>query len=167
MKAASKMNMNVVFTAILACLILAGAGSAMAGTDPVYRSNTNTTVTGQFGASSTFGESVSLSEPATQEPVIIVWAGGYTINVPDLYFAGLSVNGGPCSSLTYGNREVPDLSTQAGGDYLAFSFQWIVLPSDGVLVKGVNTFEVCVGGETSSSDSITITHNTITATLAK
>jgi hypothetical protein len=165
MKAATKMN--VVFAAILACLVLAAAESAVAAVNPTYRSNTNTTVTGQFGASSLLGESVTLNEPATLEPVIINWSGGYTINVADLYFGGLSVNGGPCSSLTYGNREIPDLSTLAGGDFLAFSFQWIVLPSDGVLVKGVNTFEVCVGGESSTSDSITITHNTITATLAK
>jgi hypothetical protein len=162
MKTASRMNKSVVFTAILACLIAAGTGSAFA-VDPVFRSDANTTVTGQFPQ--TFGESVSLTEPSSAEAVIVTWGSGYTVNVPDLYFAGLSVNGGPCDSLGFGNRGIPDLSTLAGGDYLSIAFQWVVLPKDGVLVTGTNTFELCVGGESSSSDSITITHNTLTARL--
>jgi hypothetical protein len=161
MKAASRMSKSVVFTAILA-LIVAGTGSAFAA-GPVYRSDTNTTVTGQFPQ--TFGESVSLTEPASIEAVVVTWGSGYTVNEPDLYFAGLSVNGRACDSLGFGNRGIPDLSSLAGGDFLSIAFQWIILPSDGLLVKGTNTFELCVGGESSSTDSVTITHNTLTARL--
>jgi hypothetical protein len=162
MKAASKTINFVVLAAILVCLVVAGTGSALAA-DQVYRSNTNTTVTGEFPQ--TFGESVSISEPKTLKPAVVVWASGYTVNVADLYFAGLSVNGGACDSLGFGNRGIPDLDTLAGGDFLSISFQWVILPSDGVLVSGTNTFELCVGGESSSSDSITITHNTLTVQL--
>jgi hypothetical protein len=165
-KAASKMGKAILFVAILACLIVAGTGSALAA-GPVFRSTTNTTVTGQFndGGPANVGESVSITEPASIEEVVVTWSGGYVINVPDLYFAGLDVNGRGCESLAYGNRGLPDLSTLAGGDFLSMAFQWVILPSDGVLKPGLNTFGLCIGGESSSSDSITITHNTLLVRL--
>ncbi len=164
-KAASKMSKSIVFAAILACLIMAGAGSAMAATNQVLRNLNEQIFDGECCVS--FNESVSISEPATLEPAVVIWSSGYGIEVPDVYKAGLSVNGGPCEVGVWGPAAIPDYELGPGGNYLHVDFQWIILPSDDVLVKGVNTFELCGGGTNSSSDSIAIYDNTLSVQLVK
>ncbi len=158
MKATSKMSKTVVFAAILACLIVAGAGSAFAAAAPIYRTTSDQTYEGQCCFS--FGEQVSISEPATPKALIVTWSSDYAVNVADAYFVGLSVNGGACETQAYGARVLAD-NPGPGSGYATASFQWVVLPSDGVLVTGLNTFELCGGGKNSPSDSITIGQNTL------
>ncbi|MGA3088243.1 MAG: hypothetical protein ABSD75_06500 [Terriglobales bacterium] len=62
---------------------------------------------------------------------------------------------------------MPDYELGRGGNYSHVDFQWIILASDGVLKKGINTFELCGGGANSSSDSISIYDNTLSVQLAK
>lgn len=161
-KAASSMSKSVVSAAILTCLVVAGAGSASAA-NPVLRNLNPQTITGQccvpFG-----GESVSIVEPAKLEPVVVIWSSGYEINVPDAYYAGLSVNGASCSS--FGPQLMPDYSLGGGFPDSNVAFQWIIFPSDGVLRPGNNTFELC-GGGLNSGDSITINYNTLSVQLVK
>jgi hypothetical protein len=59
-----------------------------------------------------------------------------------------------------------DTEIHSGGTFLSAAFQWVVLPGDG-LVKGNNTFELCGGGASSSSDSITIGENTLAVQIGK
>ena len=49
-------------------------------------------------------------------------------------------------SLGLGPGAIPDYAIGPGGNYSHVDFQWIILPSDGVLKKGTNTFELCGGG---------------------
>lgn len=164
-KATSKINNSVVFAAVLACLIIAGAGSAFSQTEPILRVLADTTFVGQCCFS--FNESVSISEPATIKPVIVTWSGDYAPNDADAYFVGLSVNGGECTTVGYGARVLADNSGPGSLYSTAASFQWLVLPTDGILVKGVNTFELCGGGKNSPTDSLTIGLNTLSVVLAK
>jgi hypothetical protein len=157
-KATSKMSKAIVFAAILACLVVAGVGSAFAAADPIYRTTSDQTYEGQCCFS--FGEQVSFNEPATPVALIVTWSSDYAVNVADAYFVGLSVNGGECETQAYGARVLAD-NPGPGSGYTTASFQWAVLPSDGVLVKGLNTFELCGGGKNSPSDSITIGQNTL------
>lgn len=159
MKPASKMSKSVVATAILTCLIMAGTGSAFAGTNPLLRNLSDQTFDGQCCFS--LGESVSINEPAAPVAVIVTWSTDYAVNVADAYFAGLSVNGGECQTQAYGARVLAD-NPGPGSGYTSATFQWIVFPSDGVLKTGKNTFELCGGGKNSPSDSITIGQNTLT-----
>jgi hypothetical protein len=161
MKATSKMTKSVVFAAILACLIVAEAGSAFATnlkTTQVFRSLSSTTLTGK--CCFLWGEFVTVIEPAAVAPVTLTWSADYAIHVTDLYLVGLSVNNGPCSTLLYGSRALQDYNTVDSDGYASASFQWVVLPSDG-LEKGTNTFELCGGGENSASDSVTLGNNTL------
>jgi hypothetical protein len=162
MKAASQMGKSVVFAAILACLIVAGTGSAFAA-DPVLRNDNHTIVNGKCCVS--FGESVSVVEPAPLQSVIVTWSTGYQINVHDSYFAGLSVNGSACNT-ALGPRTIPDIYVY-DNSFLTATFQWVVLPSDGLLFRGTNTFELCGGGENYTSDSINIGQNTLFVQLVK
>jgi hypothetical protein len=159
MKPASKIGTGLVFAAILTCLIVAATGSASAANNSILRNTSDQTFEGQCCLS--FGESVSYTEPATPVALIVTWSADFAVNVPDAYFAGLSVNGGECQTAFYGARVLPD-NPGTGSAYTSASFQWVVLPSDGVLVKGKNTFELCGGGKNSASDSITIGANTLT-----
>jgi hypothetical protein len=89
------------------------------------------------------GPTVRLTEPSTVAPVIVTWSTDYA-PAGTLVF-DLSVNGGPCAF--YGSGVAPALQLASGSTsiFLSDSFQWVVLPSDG-LKKGVNTFTVCAGG---------------------
>lgn len=164
MKAALQLSKSVVFAAILACLIVAGAGSAFAATDPILRSGGGVTLDGQCCFS--WGESVSIAESATIKPAIVTWNADYEVNVADAYFAGLSVNGGECQTAFYGPRVLAD-NPGPGSAFTSITFQWVVLPTDGELVTGANTFELCGGGKNSSSDSISIGENTLMVVLGK
>lgn len=126
----------------------------------MLRNLNNQTFTGVCCVS--FNESVSISEPANISPVVVVFSTDYRVNVTgDQYHAGLSVNGSPCRTLDgYGSQVVAD-SDAPEGIWSNASFQWVVEPTDGVLVAGTNTFELCGGGLSSSSDSISIGQNTL------
>jgi hypothetical protein len=166
---ASKMRTSVVFASILACLIVVGAGSATAADKTVLRNQNYFYVNGQCCIS--LNETVTITEPATLQPVIVHWSAGYSIEVTDNYQAGLSVNGGACSANAgagagYGPEVIPDFELGYPGNFSHVDFQWIILPSDGVLKTGTNTFELCGGGANSTSDSIVINTNTLSVQLA-
>ena len=62
----------------------------------------------------------------------------------------------------YGPSNLDDIATDPKGHFPTVTFQWIVKPTDGVLTKGTNTFELCRGGDdTVAADSINISLNTL------
>jgi len=155
------MSKSTAFAAIMACLIVAGTGSAFATNlkpNQVFRSLSSTTLNGK--CCFLWGESVTVTEPIAVAPVTITWSADYAVHVIDLYLVGLSVNNGACTTLSYGSRALQAYTTGDGDGYASASFQWVVLPSDG-LKKGTNTFELCGGGENSDSDSVTLGNNTL------
>jgi hypothetical protein len=163
MSAGSNVTKSLVFATVLACLIVAGAGSAFAVVQhEVLYQHTNQTFPGKCCFS--FGETVSVFEPAKISPVVVTFSTDYLINVTDVYFVGLSVNGGACETLSYGSRVLADIATLTSDNYLSASFQWIVPASS--LAAGSNTFELCGGGENSTSDSITIGENTLAVRIS-
>jgi hypothetical protein len=165
MKAISIMSKSVVFMAILACLVAVGSGSAYA--QLVYRNDnaqtfTNTCANGVGCAD--WNETVSIPEPASLAPIVVTWSARYFVNTADIYYVGLNVNGTGCQTGVYGPDNLEDIATNPKGHFLTVTFQWIVEPSDGVLIKSAtNTFELCGGGDGSvAGDNINISQNTLT-----
>jgi hypothetical protein len=83
-----------------------------------------------------FGQAVSVTEPSKPVPVVVTWNALYTFG--DGNISGLMLNGGPCRFFGSGGMG-------SGVIFRTRSFQWIVLPADG-LQPGTNTFTVCGGG---------------------
>jgi hypothetical protein len=164
MKTTSKVIESFVFAATLACLIAMGSGAAFA--QELFRNDKsqvfkNTCPSGTD--CSDWGESVSTNEPSTLEPVVVIWSARYFVNTADVYYVGLDVNGAGCRTGLYGPTNLDDIATNPAGHFLTVTFQWIVLPSDGVLMAGTsNTFELCGGGNgVAKGDAITIAQNTL------
>jgi hypothetical protein len=135
---ASKRNM--IFAATLACLIVAGSHSAFAvPPSQVARVLSNPTFTATCCVP--ICPTVRVNEPSVISPVIVTWSSDYIISGESAF--NLSVNGGPC--LFYGAATAPFVNLKGGSGLLNSSYQWLVLPADG-LVKGTNTFTVCAGG---------------------
>jgi len=164
MKATSKITKSLLFAAILACLTVVESGSAFA--QQVFRTDQahifKNTCPGGNGCAN-WGETVSIDEPATVEPVVVIWSARYFANTADAYFAGLDVNGTGCQIAVYGPSDLDDIATNPLGHLLTVTFQWVVLPSDGVLrAETSNTFELCGGGAgLVKGDSINISQNTL------
>jgi hypothetical protein len=167
---ATKITNSVFLAAILVCLVAVGSGSAFAQeVSRTVKANTfKNTCPGGTGCAD-WGFSVSTDEPASGvEPVVVIWSARYFVNTADVYYAGLSVNGGACQTGVFGPTNLDDIATNPGGHFLTVTFQWIVLPSDtidskDVLTTGTNTFEVCGGGNGAvKGDSINISQNTLT-----
>jgi hypothetical protein len=146
---------------LLLAMTVTVIGSASAAVEPTARNLS----TQNFGECCVpFNIEVSISEPNTLKPAVVTWDTGYYEYVNDRYTAGLSVNGGACQLATFGADVLPNLTVNASDSNLHVTFQWTILPADGVLVKGVNTFAVCGGGAT-AGDSINIYNNTLNVEL--
>lgn len=165
---ATKITNSVLLAAILACIVAGVSGSALA--QEVNRYNTTksdtfkNTCPGGTGCSN-WGFQVNTDEPTALEPVVVTWSVRYFVNTADVYYAGLSVNGGACETGYYGPTNLDDIATNPGGHFLTTTFQWIVFPgetSGGKLASGNNTFQVCGGGSGGvKGDEITIAQNTL------
>jgi hypothetical protein len=132
---------NAVLLAALACMMLAGSMSAFAvPPTQVARVLTNPTITATCCVP--IGPTVSVTEPSAIVPVIVTWSSDYEVSGESAF--NLSVNGGPC--LFFGPGDAPFVNFKGGTGLLSSSYQWLVLPADGVLIKGKNTFTACAGG---------------------
>ena len=110
-------------------------------------------------------ETVRVIEPAAIVPVIVTWSGDY--RATDTFFAGLSVNGGPCD--LFGPGVILKFSPFDAGNPNGFSsryFQSLIVPGDG-LVQGANTFTLCGGSIFSPSGTITLGANTLSVRISK
>ncbi len=162
MKTTSKITKSILFAAILACLIEVGSGSAFAQEVLLTTKSQTFTNTCPGGTGcADWDYTVSTDEPSSAEPVVVIWSARYFVNTADVYYVGLSVNGGECQIGVYGPDNLDDISTHPAGHFLTFTFQWVVEAS--VLKAGTsNTFEVCGGGDGSAiGDKITIAQNTL------
>ena len=111
-------------------------------------------------------EKVSVTEPDKIVPVIVTWSTDYQ-STGD-FFAGISVNGGPCKFLGSGSLEKFTTTGRAdgSGQFESRTLQWLVLPSDG-LVTGSNTFSLCGGAASSPTAIIMLGFNTLSVRISK
>ncbi len=157
-----KTNKNTaVFVATLAGIMLAGSLSAFA-VPPKQVARVYNAVTFTGKCCFLWNESVSITEPATIVPVIVTWSADVVVN--DEFLVGLSLNGGGCTA--FGSREIPWLAVFKGSGALNQTHQWVVFPSDG-LVKGTNTFALCGGGVSSTSDTISFGLSTLAVQISQ
>ncbi|MGA3093740.1 MAG: hypothetical protein ABSD75_34600 [Terriglobales bacterium] len=140
---------NVLYLTTVVCIMLTASLSALAippaqvARTTAVQSEIASCVDNDCGAA-LIQPTVKLTEPAALTPVIVTWSADY--NVTGTSVVLLSVNGGTC--LAYGPFTLQEPQLIAGSNSITVSdtHQWVVLPSDGVLVKGTNTFQVCVAG---------------------
>jgi hypothetical protein len=152
---------NPLYLTAIACLMLAGSISAFAippaqvGRTAAVQTISDSCVEGDCPG---IQPTVSLNEPATVTPVIVTWSADYNTTGTSVVY--MSLNGGPCEA--YGPFVLQEPQLIAGSNSITVSgtHQWVVLPSDG-LVKGKNTFTVCVGGY-EKSQTINIGFSTLT-----
>ena len=123
----------------------------------ILRVEFNQTFTGECCFS--WAETVTLTEPAAVVPAVVTWSTDYRTDVRHEW-GGLSVNGHPCAP-----KDPIDESAPSDGTFSSRTFQWVVLPSDG-LIKGSNTFTVC-GGGLSATDGVTLGFNTLSVRISK
>ena len=109
-----------------------------------------------------FQEAVQMSEPTTLVPLIVTWSTDY--QATGFFFVALSVNGGPC--IFFGSGGLQPFE-DAGGDADSHTFQWLILPGDGVLRPGKNTFALCGGAAFSANDTIVLGFNTLAVRTSK
>lgn len=146
----------------VACLMLAGSLSAFAASSSqVGRVLTQQSLTDGCVPTDCEGiqPTVSLTEPATVTPVIVTWTADYNTTGSSVVY--LSLNGGRC--LAYGSYvlQQPLLISGSIGNEVSATYQWVILPSDG-LVAGKNTFTLCVGGYGDAAQTVNIFNSTLT-----
>ncbi len=163
MKSHSKFNkQNILSLAVLSCLILMGTMPAFAVPAPqVARILNIQTFTAQCCVQ--LGPTVHVTEPAAVVPVIVTWSADYADTGTVLF--GLSLNWRPCAFYGSGVAPLTTLDPKSTSIFLSSSFQWVVLPADG-LVKGSNSFTVC-GGGVGGSVTMNIGSNTLAVQLSK
>jgi hypothetical protein len=161
MKAFPKVNKHsVVFGAALICLMVAGSVSAFAADAGVARSLSGQTITAQCCVLT--GLTAKLTEPIVIAPVTVTFNADYSITGESVF--ALSVNGGPC--LNFGSAIAAYLQHEGGNAVYSSTYQWVVLPTDGVLVNGSNIFSLCTGGH-EISQTVMLGFRTLEARIVK
>jgi hypothetical protein len=155
MNIGSKTRQRGVAGLTIACVIVGITVVAFAlPANQVLRVESNQTFAG--GCCFSWGDTVTVTEPAKLSPVVVTWSADYQAN--NNLKAGIAVNGHPCQ---FSGGYYIDASV----GFRARTFQWVVLPSDG-LVKGNNTLTVC-GGGISNADVITLGFRTLAVTSSQ
>ena len=103
-----------------------------------------------------WGESVTIIEPTKVAPVVVTWNTDYQSD--GYQYNGIILNGGSCVS--YGPSGMPEGQPIGGAVYTQGSYQWVILPSDG-LHAGKNTFTLCGGGSFGTAIHTRLGFNTL------
>jgi hypothetical protein len=154
---------NALYLVTIACLMLVGSISAFA-IPPAQVGRTFTVQTARAICGSSFCQeelilpTISLTEPDKVTPVIVTWSADY--NTTGTSVVGMSLNGGTCTAYGPFTLQEPQLIAGSNSVTVSGTHQWVLLPSDG-LVKGKNTFQVCVAGY-EEFQTINIGYSTLT-----
>jgi hypothetical protein len=133
--------------AVICALALALAAPTFAtSSSEVLRTLNSRGISGDFPQRT--GEIVTVNFANTPSPIVVTWQGD--VASAGRFLMSVSVNGQPCGA--YGGSQIPYfLGTPtsnpigyAPNGFSDISMQWVVLPSDG-LVLGNNTIELCAG----------------------
>ena len=162
MKVLAVSKRQIFAVAALAFLAVAGSVSAFAvPIKQVARIFDGTSIKAQCCV--IMGPTVSVTEPATVQPVIVTFNTDYIVDGTAVF--KLSLNNGPC--LPYGSIVAQQVVPGPGnnGPYNSSTFNWVVFPSDG-LVQGTNTFTVC-GGGAAAPVTVTLGFRTLAVQFSK
>lgn len=141
-------------------MIVAGSISALAVPSPQVFVAFNDRILSGICCSS-WDDTITVTEPAKVAPVVVTFSGEYWSG--GVFYAGLSVNGGPCTA--YGSRSIDPY--HLGNTRRTLSLQWVVKPSDGLL-PGTNTFTLCGGAAPSNPNlALILGFRTLAAELGK
>ena len=105
--------------------------------------------------------SLKVIEPERLVPIVVTWSTDYQSDA--LFYSGLSVNGGPCAF--YGPGIITTFVPDDIASYATRTVQWLIMPGDYKVVKGVNEITLCGGGVYSDTATLTLGFNTLTAHL--
>lgn len=109
---------------------------------------------------SNWDATVTIEESVKPRPIIVTFSMDYRANAP--IYVAMRLNDGPCTF--YGPGVVPAYKPE-DFSWSAKTFQWIVMPGDYKLSRGLNTIKVCGGGVKSDTDQIELGFNTLSAHL--
>ena len=106
-----------------------------------------------------WGETVTVKEPSAPVPLVVTWSTDYVTSGNNVFFrVGVSVNGHPCIA-----TGVIGGFASTDGTFTSLTFQWNILPSDG-LIKGNNNITLCGGA---SAGTIALGSNTLAVRVSK
>lgn len=155
---------NFAFAAVVTFTLVFASLSAFAQTHdkPVFRAEyPGETHTGS--ALEPWEPTVTIRETERPMPIVVTWSGSYRATTG--FYVGVSLNGGPC--VFNGPSSVPaffpdDLSSTS------MTLQWVIMPGDYKLNRGMNTVTLCGGSsEWGSNGTITLGLNTMVAHLVR
>lgn len=155
----SKHTLSIV--GILACMLVASSVLALADEPetPVMRSSyPGETHTGMCCKS--WDASVTINEPEKNVPIIVTFSMDYRANAP--IYVGTRLNNGPC--VFNGPGTIPAYNPEVWSRTTT-TFQWVFMPGDYKLQKGLNVIRICGGGVYSAEDSIELGYYTLSARL--
>jgi len=145
----------------IVCLVIGCAASAFA-VPPEETLHVSGQITFNAQCCVSLDRTIAATEPEKPVPVVVTFEVGRIISEGGVhrgFLSGLMVNGGPCTF--YGPAYVPTILETVVDNR---TFQWVVLPSDG-LRPGTNTFTLCGGGAFGST-SLTVASITMSARLS-
>jgi hypothetical protein len=105
------------------------------------------------------GETVSVTEPKAIVPLAVTFSADYLSN-SFFHTIGISVNNHACIEL-----QTVGMFAATDGTFRSATFEWVVIPSDG-LIPGNNTITLC-GSTGTASGSITLGFNTLAVVISK
>lgn len=162
MKKRSKTMKDAVLCVAIACLVVGAAATSFA-VPPNQVSRQNTTIPFTGMCCGNVGQTVTIKEPAKLVPVVVTWSVDFQNTIGSMVF-GLSVNHGQC--IAFGSRNL----TEPFGDVnfmTSRAFEWVILPSDGQLVPGMNSFDACGGSLDRVTDSYKLGVRTLAVRISK
>jgi hypothetical protein len=104
--------------------------------------------------------SVTINEPEKNVPIIVTFSMDYRADAP--FYVGVRVNDGVC--VFNGPATIPAYNPDVWSRTTT-TFQWVFMPGDYKLEKGLNVIRVCGGGVYSADDSIELGYYTVSARL--
>ncbi|HWR15707.1 MAG TPA: hypothetical protein VN577_12840 [Terriglobales bacterium] len=146
---------------ILACMLVASSVVALAddSENPVMRrSYPGETHKGMCCKS--WEASVTINEPVRNVPIVVTFSMDYRANAP--FYVGARLNDGPC--VFNGPSTIPAYEPEVWSRTTT-TFQWVFMPGDYKLAKGLNVITVCGGGVYSLNDTIELGYYTLSARL--
>jgi len=148
------------YAGILACVLMATVNTFAAENEsPVMRSS-YPGETHKGMCCKTWDATVSIIEPERNVPIVVTFSIDYRANAP--FYVGLRLNNGPC--VFNGPGTIPAYSPEQWSRNTT-TFQWVIMPGDYQLKRGLNVLKVCGGGVYSAGDEIELGFYTLTARL--
>jgi hypothetical protein len=159
MKTLSTMSQAILCLAVVFLAMIFTPTASAVGVKELVRVSQNQLFQGRCCFS--WVEKVQVTEKETVEPVIVNWSTDY--QATSTFLAGIQVNDGPCTFFSWFQ---PFRLADGVGDFDSHYFQWVILPSDG-LVPGKNTFTLCGGAIGSPTAKILLGANTLSVRIAR